>query len=156
MPTIKVTLGDLLRQRNMTQTKLVELTGIRSQAISNLTRNKVERITLEHLTKIMTALELADIGELLKYVPPADTQSIESEAIEASDEDPLDEPIEMLDLSPRAFNAVKRIPMVNIVTVRDLLHFDFSDSRRFKTAKIGAVTLKEIKEALEHYVKKHK
>lgn len=128
----------------MSQLKLSELTGIRYESISNLNRGKNERISLDHLTRVMTALEITDVNEILHFVGGEPY------------EDPLDDPIEVLDLSPRAFNAIKRLPLDNIVTVRDLLNLDLSNRSRFRTAKIGAVTIKEIKEALEHYVKKHK
>lgn len=144
MPKIKITLDDLLISRNMTQSKLSELTGIRTESIGNLRKNKNERITLDHLARIMKALELKDIGDILQYVP------------DDPNDDYLKEPIEMLDLSPRTFNAIKRMPFGKVDTVGDLIAVDFSDPLHKKTARLGPVALKEIERCIEIYLDRHK
>lgn len=144
MPEIKILLDDLLKSHNMTQSKLSELTGIRTESIGNLRKNKNERITLDHLARIMKALELNDIGDILQYIPD-DPKA-----------DYLEEPIEMLDLSPRTFNAIKRMPFRKINTIGDLIAVDFSNPLYTKTARLGPVALDEIERCVKIYLDKHK
>lgn len=54
-----------LKQRNMTQKELAELTGIRPAAISQLYRGFVDRLNLDHIARIANALEIEDIRELI-------------------------------------------------------------------------------------------
>ncbi|MGF9741904.1 helix-turn-helix transcriptional regulator [Bacillus safensis] len=62
---VKLKVGDLIERRNMTQTTLAELTGIRPSAISDLCRNRRDRVQLDHLAKIAAALDVKDIRELI-------------------------------------------------------------------------------------------
>ena len=61
----RIKLGDQLERRGMSQKELAELTGIRPNAISNLVRGFVERITINHIERIASALDISDINELL-------------------------------------------------------------------------------------------
>lgn len=61
-------LRELLDERGMTLTALSKLSRVRFDVVSNLSRGKVDRLSLDHLQKIMTALEIKDVGEILKYV----------------------------------------------------------------------------------------
>ncbi|MET3683659.1 DNA-binding Xre family transcriptional regulator [Alkalibacillus flavidus] len=62
---VRVRLKTLLEARGMTQTDLVELTGLRHATISNLARERYDRVQLEHLAIIATALDVTDINDLL-------------------------------------------------------------------------------------------
>lgn len=64
---LRIKLGDQLERRGMSQKELAELTGIRPNAISNLVRGFVERITIDHIERIAKALEIADINELITF-----------------------------------------------------------------------------------------
>lgn len=66
MKKIKIKLKELLIDRNMTQSQLAELADIRPNAISNLCRGYVDRLSIEHLEKICEALQLESISELLE------------------------------------------------------------------------------------------
>lgn len=64
--TINIVLADLIASRKMTQKDLAELTGIRPSAISYLCRNYVDRVCLEHIERIATALNITDIREIIR------------------------------------------------------------------------------------------
>lgn len=70
MKKIKIKLKDLLISRNMTQSQLAELADVRPNAISNLCRGYVDRLSIEHLEKICEALQLNDINELIQLEEP--------------------------------------------------------------------------------------
>ena len=50
----------------MKQSQLAELAEVRPNAISNLCRGYVDRLSIEHLEKICHALELKSINELIE------------------------------------------------------------------------------------------
>lgn len=54
-----------LKQRGMTQKELAEMTGIRPAAISQICRGFVDRLNLDHIGRIATALKIEDISELM-------------------------------------------------------------------------------------------
>lgn len=70
MKKIKIKLKELLIARNMTQSQLAELADVRPNAISNLCRGYVDRLSIEHLEKICEALQLNDINELIQLEEP--------------------------------------------------------------------------------------
>lgn len=153
MPEIKITLGDILKDRNMTQTELVKLTGIRSQAISNLSRGLVERVTLEHLCKIMTALEITDVGEILMYINESTAQTVNEEPQPIAD-DPLDEPIELLGLPAKIYYAIKKSWVYDTNTIRNLI--DVKDTILPKTRGIGPASIEVINKTLNEYLERHR
>ena len=59
---------------NMTQTKLIELTGIRQPTLSKYENNKAISISIEHINLLCTALN-CQAGELLTFVPDKATGS---------------------------------------------------------------------------------
>ncbi|PIC59084.1 hypothetical protein CSV80_00750 [Sporosarcina sp. P12(2017)] len=134
MSEIKISLSEILKDRNMAQSELVRFTGIRSETISNLVRNKTERVTLSHLAKIMTALELDDISKLLSYIP------------DEVPEDKDDECIEMLGLPAAVYFPLKRNYYQKIDTIKDLLKADLK-----KVPGIGPKHRETIRLALEEY-----
>ena len=66
MRRITIKLDVILKTRNMKQSQLAELAEIRPNAISNLCRGYVDRLSIEHLEKICHALELSSISELIE------------------------------------------------------------------------------------------
>lgn len=62
---VKLHLKELLEQRGITQRELAELAGLRPNTISDITRGIRTGISLEHLGKIATALEIDDIREII-------------------------------------------------------------------------------------------
>ena len=66
MRRITIKLDVILKARNMKQSQLAELAEIRPNAISNLCRGYVDRLSIEHLEKICHALELKSINELIE------------------------------------------------------------------------------------------
>ena len=66
MRRITIKLDVILKTRNMKHSQLAELAEIRPNAISNLCRGYVDRLSIEHLEKICHALELSSISELIE------------------------------------------------------------------------------------------
>lgn len=62
---ISIRLKALLDERGLTQKDLAEMTGIRPAAISALSRSFVERLNIDHMERIVNALELNDLNELI-------------------------------------------------------------------------------------------
>ena len=69
---VKLKIAELLDRKNMTQKELADLTGIRPTAISELCRGIKERVQLDHLSRIATALNISDIRELIDLDEDAD------------------------------------------------------------------------------------
>ncbi|QKS71962.1 helix-turn-helix transcriptional regulator [Paenalkalicoccus suaedae] len=63
---IEVRLRELLIDVNMTQLELANRTGLRPATISKLASNKLERVQLEHIARIMDELEITDISKLFR------------------------------------------------------------------------------------------
>ena len=68
MRKIRIRLADILKERDMTQAQLAALSDVRPNAISNLCRGYVDRLSIEHLEKLCHALELKDLSELIELV----------------------------------------------------------------------------------------
>lgn len=66
MKKINIRLKQLLNERGITQLQLSQSTGIRPNAISNLCRNYVDRLTIDHLERICTELKIDNISELIE------------------------------------------------------------------------------------------
>lgn len=62
-----IKLREQLENRGMAQSKLAELTNIRPNAISNLARGYVDRLTIDHIERIAEVLEIDDINELITF-----------------------------------------------------------------------------------------
>lgn len=67
MAKIELRLSEILTERNMTQSKLSELSGVRPATISAMCRNNTAMLSLDLLAKIMYALDISDVGELVVY-----------------------------------------------------------------------------------------
>lgn len=61
-----VRLGDILKERDMTQKELKELTGLRPAAISEIVNNQRRSINRDHLERIADALEIDNIAEMIE------------------------------------------------------------------------------------------
>lgn len=64
---LKVRLNEILKERDMTQKELAELSGLRANTISEITKNIRESVNRTHLGKIAKALEIKDPSELLYF-----------------------------------------------------------------------------------------
>lgn len=65
---IKIHLSRLLGERRWTQKDLADKTGIRAATINEIYHELIERINLEHLSKICKALN-CEVEDILKYIP---------------------------------------------------------------------------------------
>lgn len=65
---LKSRLKVLLAERDMNQKDLAERTGLTTRLISEIANNKVKMYPKEALEKIMVALEINDLGELLQRI----------------------------------------------------------------------------------------
>lgn len=65
MRKIKINLEQILKERDMKQSKLAEISDVRPNAISNLCRGYVDRLSIEHLEKICNALKI-ELHELIE------------------------------------------------------------------------------------------
>lgn len=65
---IEIRLAELLKDRNLTQAQLAEMADMRPNAISNLVRGYVDRLSIEHIEKIVNTLGLTNINELITLV----------------------------------------------------------------------------------------
>lgn len=63
---IKLRLKELLADRDMTQRELVEKTGLRPNAISEMVNNQRSTINKEHAAIVADALDITDMNELFK------------------------------------------------------------------------------------------
>ena len=134
MSDIKIVLGEVLKRRNISVNELARITGIRYETVYNLANGKVERVSLPHLARIMAALELTNITDVLIY-----------ESAELP-EDPLDDPIELLSLPAAVYFPLKRNYYQKINTINDLLKADLK-----KVPGIGPKHRETIRLALEKY-----
>lgn len=64
---IKLKVKEALENRNISQKKLSEMSGIRESTISDIVRGIRTVINFEHLSKIAEALEVTDIRELIDF-----------------------------------------------------------------------------------------
>ncbi|MFP3919343.1 helix-turn-helix transcriptional regulator [Lysinibacillus telephonicus] len=68
MKKVKIKLADILKEREMKQAELAKLSDVRPNAISNLCRGYVDRLSIEHIEKICNALNLDSISDLIELV----------------------------------------------------------------------------------------
>lgn len=72
---MKSRLKILLAERDMNQKDLADKTGLTTRLISEIANNKVKMYPKEALEKIMVALEIKDLSELLKSVKDEETDN---------------------------------------------------------------------------------
>ncbi len=68
MKKVKIKLADILKEREMKQAELAKLSDVRPNAISNIWRGYVDRLSIEHIEKICNALNLDSISDLIELV----------------------------------------------------------------------------------------
>lgn len=68
MTKINIRLKQILMERNLSQLELSQMTGIRPNAISNLCRNYVDRLNIDHLERICEELNIEDLNQLIEIV----------------------------------------------------------------------------------------
>lgn len=64
---LKLKLSELIEERDLNTRQLSKLTGIRWNTIADMAENKSKAWSPENLDKIMVALELDDISQLIEY-----------------------------------------------------------------------------------------
>ena len=64
---VKLKVKELLEERNITQKKLAQISGIRESTISDIVRGTRTVINFEHLSKIAEALEINNISQLIDF-----------------------------------------------------------------------------------------
>lgn len=65
---IRIHLSSLLGERKMFQSDLAKMTGIRPSTISQMYRENIQRINIQHLNSICNVLECS-IFDLIEYIP---------------------------------------------------------------------------------------
>ena len=64
---VKLKVKELLEERNITQKKLAQISGIRESTISDIVRGTRSGINFEHLSKIAESLEIDNISQLIDF-----------------------------------------------------------------------------------------
>lgn len=65
---VKINIDKLLKDSGMNQSDFADKVGIRQAAISQLSRGFVSRISIDHIEKIATALNIDDINDIITLV----------------------------------------------------------------------------------------
>lgn len=66
-------LKGLLKARGIKQKELAAMAGLRPNAVTNICRGYPERVSLDHIGKIATALGITDISEIMYLVEENDS-----------------------------------------------------------------------------------
>ncbi|WP_342480000.1 helix-turn-helix transcriptional regulator [Paenibacillus sp. FSL L8-0340] len=64
----KLKLEKVMYDKRINTKQLGELTGIRWNTVNDMVKNESKHWSVENLNRIMAALELKDISELIEYV----------------------------------------------------------------------------------------
>jgi len=64
---MRIKLKEVMEERELTQSKLAEMTGIRQAAISEIVNNRRDTINKAHLETICKALGIIDFNEILEW-----------------------------------------------------------------------------------------
>lgn len=59
---------EIMKEKNLNTRKLSEMTGIRWNTVDDMVKNKSKQWSPENLEKIMDALEIKNISELIERV----------------------------------------------------------------------------------------
>lgn len=65
---IQVNLKEVLKERNMTQKDLAEISGLAESQISNIASNRTNSINKEHVANIIKVLKIKDLNTLFSVV----------------------------------------------------------------------------------------
>ncbi|MEY8748647.1 helix-turn-helix domain-containing protein [Bacillales bacterium AN1005] len=64
---LRLRLNELMNERGLNPRQISSMTGIRWNTVSDMAENKSKAWSPENLNKIMIALELTDISQLIEY-----------------------------------------------------------------------------------------
>jgi transcriptional regulator with XRE-family HTH domain len=64
---IEFRVGEAIAKRGLSQREVARMTGLRPNAVSNLARGDIERLSIDHLERIAAALNIEDITELMRF-----------------------------------------------------------------------------------------
>lgn len=70
---IRIKLQEIINERGITQKQLSEITKLRPTTISELCNNLRTSINREHLEKVMIALGIKDMSEIIEYIENKET-----------------------------------------------------------------------------------
>lgn len=65
---LHIKLKEILEEREMSQKKLAELTGLRANAISEMVNNQRQTFNKEQLMKVCEALDIKSVEDILEIV----------------------------------------------------------------------------------------
>ncbi|MED3230291.1 MULTISPECIES: helix-turn-helix domain-containing protein [Bacillus] len=68
MRRVVLRIDKLMEKHGLNQGEFSEKVGIRPAAISQLSRNHVVRISIEHLDRIVNTFEIDDINEIIEII----------------------------------------------------------------------------------------
>ena len=68
--TIKIHLAELLKEKNISRTKLAQRAEMQAAQLNRYYKNQVTRLDTDVLARLCTVLE-CEIGDLLEFVPPS-------------------------------------------------------------------------------------
>ncbi|OZQ66039.1 transcriptional regulator [Paenibacillus sp. VTT E-133280] len=72
---IRIKLQKIIDERGITQKQLSEFSKLRPTTISELCNNLRTSINREHLEKVMIALGIKEISEIIEYIEDKETSS---------------------------------------------------------------------------------
>lgn len=64
---MRIKLKEVMEERELTQSKLAEMTGIRQAAISEIVNNRRDTINKAHLETICKTLEITSFDDILEW-----------------------------------------------------------------------------------------
>jgi putative transcriptional regulator len=65
---LRLKIKELRENRDLTTRQLSVMAGVRWNTVDDMEQNKSKHWSVENLEKIMNALQIADINELIEYV----------------------------------------------------------------------------------------
>lgn len=66
---LRLKLREVMFEKRWNARQLSEATGIRWNSIDDMMENRSKRWTVENLEKVMKALEIKDVSEIIEYIP---------------------------------------------------------------------------------------
>lgn len=64
----KLKIKKVLEEKNMSQSELAEITGLRRATISEMAQNSRTVINKVHLSKVMDALDITELDDILELI----------------------------------------------------------------------------------------
>ena len=83
MALIKIYLSTILGEYRMTQSELAKKTGIRPATICEIYNETIDRINLNHLSKICEVLK-CEVEDILQYIPDDEYYANRSRPVKAA------------------------------------------------------------------------